>query len=210
MKKLIIIGAGGMGRETYDLATLCKGFNKEYVIKGFLDDSMDTLNMFNDYPPIISNINDYIIQADDVFICSMGNVIKKKENIQIIQDRGGEFINLIHPEAFIGKNTKIGKGCIILKNAYIGVDCLIDDFVLIQVSAVIGYDVKIGKYSIIDSLAVCISGAELKEEVTVHTSSVINNNVIIERNANVGACSIVIRRAKVSTSVYVNPAKTIK
>lgn len=210
MKKLIIIGAGGMGRETYDLATLCKGFNKEYVIKGFLDDSMDTLNMFNDYPPIISNINDYIIQADDVFICSMGNVIKKKENIQIIQDRGGEFINLIHPEAFIGKNTKIGKGCIILKNAYIGVDCLIDDFVLIQVSAVIGYDVKIGKYSIIDSLAVCISGAELKEEVTVHTSSVINNNVIIERNANVGACSFVIRRVKESTSVYGNPAKTIK
>jgi UDP-3-O-[3-hydroxymyristoyl] glucosamine N-acyltransferase len=178
MKNLIIIGAGGMGREIYDLAMFCKGYNKEYVIKGFLDNSM-------------------------------GNVIEKKKNIQIILDKGGEFINLVHPEAYIGKNTKIGKGCILLKNAYIGVDCVIDDYVLIQLSAVIGHDVKVGKYSRVDNFVVCVGGTELKEEVTVHTSSVINHKVIVERNATVGACSFVIRKVKENTIVYGNPAKKI-
>jgi len=209
MKKLIIIGAGGMGREIYDLATFCKGFNTEYVIKGFLDDSLDILKAFKGYPPIISNINDYTIEADDVFVCSIGNVIERKNSVERILDKGGEFINLIHPDAFIGKNTSIGVGCILLKNAYVGVDCVIDDFVLIQISAVVGHDVKVGKYSRIDCNVVCVGGTELKEGVTVHTSSVINHKVVIERNASVGACSFVIRRVKENTSVYGNPAKKI-
>ena len=209
MKNLIIIGAGGMGREIYDLATFCKGYNKDYVIKGFLDNSIDALKTFNGYPPVISTIDNYIIEEDDVFICSMGNVIEKKKNIQIILDKDGEFINLVHPDAFIGKNTKIGKGCILLKNAYIGVDCVIDDYVLIQISAIIGHDVKVGKYSRVDNFVVCVGGTELKEEATVHTSSVINHKVIVERNAIVGACSFVIRKVKENTSVYGNPAKKI-
>ena len=207
MKNLIIIGAGGMGREIYDLATLCKGYDKEYVIKGFLDNAIDALNGFDGYPPVIDTIDDYTVRGGDVFVCSIGDVTEKKKNVELILDKGGDFISLIHPDAFVGKNTKIGKGSIILKNAYIGVDCVIGDYVLIQLSAVIGHDVKVGKYSRVDCLVVCVGGTELKEEVTVHTSSVINHKVIVGRNANVGACSFVIRKVKENTSVYGNPAK---
>jgi sugar O-acyltransferase (sialic acid O-acetyltransferase NeuD family) len=209
MKNLLIIGAGGMGREIYDLATLCSGYNKDYVIKGFLDNSIDALKTFNGYSPVISTIDNYIIEDDDVFICSLGNVSEKKKNIQLILDKGGKFINLVHPDAYIGKNTKIGSGCILLKNAYVGVDCVIDDYVLIQLSAVIGHDVKVGKYTRVDNFVVCVGGTELKEEVTVHTSSVINHKVIVERNSIVGACSFVIRKVKENSIVYGNPAKKI-
>jgi sugar O-acyltransferase (sialic acid O-acetyltransferase NeuD family) len=209
MKNLVIIGAGGMGREIYDLATHCEGYNKEYLIKGFLDNSIEALKTFYGYTPIISTIDNYIIEDNDVFICSIGNVLEKKKNIQKILDKGGKFINLVHPDAYIGKNTKIGLGCILLKNAYVGVDCVIDDFVLIQLSAVIGHDVKVGKYSRVDNFVVCVGGTELKEEVTVHTSSVINHKVIVERNATVGACSFVIRKVKENTIVYGNPAKKL-
>ena len=39
MKQLIIIGAGGFGRETYCTAKESIGYGEEYVIKGFLDDT---------------------------------------------------------------------------------------------------------------------------------------------------------------------------
>jgi sugar O-acyltransferase (sialic acid O-acetyltransferase NeuD family) len=207
MKNLIIIGAGGMGREIFNLATLCKGFNSEYKIKGFLDDNKDALQGFAGYPPVINTISNYIPESDDVFVCSMGDVVQKKKSIGIILDKGGEFMTLIHPEAFIGKNVKIGKGCIIFKNAHIGVDSAINDYALIQISAIIGHNVKIGKYARIDCLAVCVGGTELKDEVTVHTTSVINHNVIVEKGATVGALSFVIRRVKENTTVIGNPAK---
>ena len=43
MKELIIIGAGGIGREVYHLAMKCSGINTEYTIKGFIDDNIHVL-----------------------------------------------------------------------------------------------------------------------------------------------------------------------
>jgi len=209
MKNLIIIGAGGMGREIFNLAKLCKGFNTEFKVKGFLDDNKDALLGFDKYPPIIDSIKHYTTEANDVFICSIGNVVQKKRNIQIILDKGGEFFNLIHPDASIGQNVKIGVGCVVLKNSLIGVDCIIDDYVLIQASTIIGHDVKIGKYSRVDCHVVCVGGTELKDEVTVHSCAVINDRVIVEKGATVGALSFVIRKVKENTTVYGNPAKKL-
>lgn len=209
MKNLIIIGAGGMGRETFELATLCKGFNTEYKIKGFLDDNKVALKGFEGYPRVIDTISHYIPETDDVFVCSMGNVAKKKKSVDIILNKRGEFVNLIHPDAFVGKNVKMGKGCIVMQNAFIGVECTVNDHVLIQANAVIGHDVKIGKYSRIDCHVVCVGGIELKDEVTIHSSAVINHRVIVEQGATVGALSFVIRSVKENTTVLGNPARNM-
>jgi hypothetical protein len=61
MKKLIIIGAGGMGRAIYNLAVECKEFGIEYVIKGFVDDNIYALDEFRGFLPIINTIKDYQI-----------------------------------------------------------------------------------------------------------------------------------------------------
>lgn len=46
MKKLIIIGAGGMGRTLYDMAQESIGYKTEFVIKGFIDDNVNALDGF--------------------------------------------------------------------------------------------------------------------------------------------------------------------
>ncbi|MFN2396585.1 MAG: sialic acid O-acetyltransferase, partial [Bacteroidales bacterium] len=178
-------------------------------IKGYLDDDKEALQGFHGYPLIIDTIQHYIPEHDDVFICSMGDVAKKKRSIGIILDKGGEFINLIHPDVLNGKNVKMGNGCIVLKNAFIGVECEIQDYVLIQGSAIIGHDVKVGKYSRIDCNVVCVGGTEIKDEVTIHSGAVINDRVIVEKGAVVGALSFVIRRVKENTTVFGNPAKKL-
>ena len=48
MKKLIIIGAGGMGRTLYDMAQESIGYKTEFVIKGFIDDNVNALDGFID------------------------------------------------------------------------------------------------------------------------------------------------------------------
>ena len=62
MKKLIIIGAGGMGRTLYDMAQESIGYKTEFVIKGFIDDNVNALDGFIDniYPSIIGKISSYM------------------------------------------------------------------------------------------------------------------------------------------------------
>ncbi|HJY11908.1 MAG TPA: hypothetical protein VJ304_03925, partial [Flavobacterium sp.] len=84
MKNLIIIGARGYGREVCGLARQCSGYNTEYIIKGFLDDKLDALNGFDNYPDIISSVENYEIQENDVFVCALGSVQWKKHYVEII------------------------------------------------------------------------------------------------------------------------------
>ena len=113
MKHLLIIGARGYGRGVYDIARSMPTFGKEFDIRGYLDDKTDALEGYEGYPPIISSVEGYEIQEDDVFIVALGSVKWKKYYAQIIIEKGGEFMNIIHPSVFIGSNFKIGVGCII-------------------------------------------------------------------------------------------------
>jgi sugar O-acyltransferase (sialic acid O-acetyltransferase NeuD family) len=198
-----------MGREIYELSTKCQGYKKDYLTIGFLDDDLDALNSFSGYPRILARIADYSPKENDIFICSIGNTTKKKNSVDRILEKGGTFISLIHPSVHIGKNSTVGIGSILLKDAFIGVDCKIGDHVLIQISAVIGHDAIVGNYSRVDCHVVCVGGTQLHEEVTVHTSSIINHNVVVENGATIGAGSFVIRRVPSKATVFGNPARRL-
>lgn len=211
MKHLIIIGAGGMGRQLYYDAVRSKGYETEWDIKGYLDDDLSALDAYKGegYPPIIGTIRDYQPIADDVFTCSMGDVKTKHKVCDMIQLRGGEFINLIFNTITLHPTIKLGKGVIISANAGIGVDSVVGDFCFIQNGAIIGHDVKIGNYSRIDCRVILVGGVVIGNDVTIHTNSIVSHKVIVGDGAKVGAMSFVIKKVKPGVTVQGNPAKII-
>lgn len=208
MKNLIILAAGGMGRTLYDMACESIGFGSQFTIKGFIDDNLQALSSFSSYPSIIGKISTYMPQENDVFVCSIGGNARKNCMNEIIK-RGGQFITLIHKTARIGSNVKIGGGNIIGAYTSIGADAVIGNYNMIQSYTVIGHDVRIGNWNRIDTHVTCVGGTVVGNEVDIYTSSVLNYGVVVEDGAHVGACSFVIRRVKAGTTVMGNPAKRL-
>lgn len=208
MKNLVIIAAGGLGRTLYGMAETCIGYGTEFIVKGFIDDNLNALDNYENYPPILGKISTYIPQPDDVFVCSIGGGARKKCMEEIIA-KGGEFISLIHNTARICHNAKLGKGNIICAFTSIGVDAVLGDYNLIQSHTVIGHDVVIGNWNRIDTHVTCVGGTKIYNEADIYTSVVLNHGVVVEDGAHVGACSFVIRRVKAGTTVYGNPAKRL-
>ena len=209
MKQLIIIGAGGMGRQVLSFAKSCKGYGKEYEIKGFLDDNLHAMDGFPDYPPVLGTVDGYQIETDDVFFNSIGDIQAKKRCIQIILDKGGDFLTLIHPTAQVSPDTMIGKGCMIGSYVGIGVETTIGNFCLIQSKATIGHDVHIDDFARIDCNVVLIAGVTVGKNVCIHTSAVVNHDVSLGDGSTVGAMSFVIRKVKPGQTVFGNPATVI-
>lgn len=208
MKQLVIIAAGGMGRTLYDLACESLGFGTEFIVKGFIDDNLQALDIFLNYPPILDKISTYIPQKDDVFVCSIGGNTRKRCINEIIT-RGGEFITLIHQTARIGTNVKFGEGNVIGAYTSIGADAVIGNYNMVQSYTVIGHDARIGDWNRIDTHVTCVGGTIIGNEIDIYTSSVLNHGVVVEDNAHVGACSFVIRKVKAGTTVMGNPAKRL-
>lgn len=210
MKHLLIIGARGYGRETYNLFMDCKNQLKDVECIGFLDDKKDALDSFEGYPPIISSVEKYEPKDNDVFICALGDPKWKKHYVDIIKDKGGEFITLIHPTALITRNTSIGKGCIVGRYTYISCDITIGDHCSIGVFSAIGHDVKIGEYNHLGAYTFMGGGSEIGDCVTLHPRSNIHPRKKVGDKAIVGAGSVVIRNVSSGSTVYGNPAKKLQ
>lgn len=208
MKKLIIIGAGGMGRTIYSNALESVGYGEKFVIKGFIDDNLNALDQFDNYPPIVGTISSYQPQPDDVFVSSIGGESRKPCMEEIIR-RGGEFMELIHNTARLYTNAKIGKGNFIGAYSVIGNDATVGDYNMIQSYTVIGHDAVIGNWNRIDTHVTCVGGIVIEDEVNIHTGAIINHNVTVETGSHVGAGSFVIKKVKAGTTVFGNPARKL-
>lgn len=209
MKNLIIIGARGFGREVFGLATACEGFKVDFIVKGFLDDKADALQGFKNYPQIISTVENYEVQENDVFTCALGSIAFKKYYVESILAKGGIFKNLIHPSVLLNLNVKLGFGNIIFGNTIISNDVEIDNFVTIQPFVGIGHDSKIKSWCTINAFSFMGGFVILEEEVCLNTRATILPKVKINRGATVGATSLVIKNVKANTTVFGTPAKIL-
>lgn len=209
MKHLLIIGARGFGREVYNYALASIGYGTEFDVKGFLDDKSDVLDGFDGYPAIIGAVETYEPQVDDVFICALGDVKWKKHYAQIILEKGGEFISLVSKEALVGRNCKMGKGCIISPTARMNCDVEIGDFVTLQPWTILGHDVRVGNWCHINVFADCGGGCQVEDEVAIHTHTFILPKLRVGHNSTIGAGSIVLRSVKPNVTMFGNPAKVV-
>lgn len=205
MKNLIIIGAGGMGRTMYSNALESVGYGDLFVVKGFIDDNLDAMDRFENYPPVIGTIRDYVPQTGDVFISSIGGAVRRS-CIEKILSRGGEFMNVIHKTARILTNAKLGVGNYVGADTVIGNDTVVGDYNMIQSYTVIGHDARIGSWNRIDTHVTCVGGVVIEDEVNIHSSAVISHEVRVEKGAHVGALSFVIKDVKAGFTVVGNPA----
>lgn len=197
-----------MGRTIYSNALESVGYGEKFVIKGFIDDNLNALDQFENYPPIVGTISGYQPMPDDVFVSSIGGDSRKSRMEEIIR-RGGEFMELIHNTARLYTNAKIGKGNFIGAYSVIGNDATVGDYNMIQSYTVIGHDAVIGNWNRIDTHVTCVGGIVIEDEVNIHTGAIINHNVTVETGSHVGAGSFVIKKVKAGTTVFGNPARKL-
>lgn len=209
MKNLYIIGARGCGRETYNLYLDCKSSIPDIECVGFLDDNKDILRDFEDYPPIISSVEAYQPQENDVFICALGAPQWIQHYTSIIEKKGGQFISLISPYAHIGRNTQIGYGCIISEWSCISCDVTIGNHSYIGVFSDLGHDAKVGNYCHIGAYTFMGGEAVAEDGVTCHPRVNILPHKKVGKNSIVGASSVVIKNVPSNTTVFGIPAKKI-
>jgi len=209
LKNLVIIGAGGYGREAFTLAKNSIGFGKTFTVKGYLDNNLEVLDNYQNYPLVLAAVEDYTIDADDVFICAIGDIEIRQKTVKQILSRGGEFINLIHKSAYIGDGVKLGMGVFIAFDVVVSNDTIIGDFVLINSRALIGHDTRIGDFSSIGVYSFTGGGVLIGKQTSIGANASVMNNITIGKSATVGIGSVVIKNVSDNATVFGNPAKKV-
>ena len=207
MKQLIIIGAGGFGREVFSWALGTEEYGREYAIKGFLDDNPSALGHTVLPVGIIGSVRDYEPSEDDVFVCAMGRPAVKEECCGLIRGRGGEFVNIVHRSVVIGRNVVLGKGVILCPGVTLTCDIRVGDFVSFNLNCAVGHDVVVGDYSQMSSFCDLTGGVRLGKGVFMGSHASILPGVTIGDGAVIGAGSVVVSNVGPGLTVIGVPAK---
>jgi sugar O-acyltransferase (sialic acid O-acetyltransferase NeuD family) len=205
MKNLIIIGAGGAGRETLDIALELSNI-KSFKVLGFLDDFHKTGSLINDYP-ILGKISDWEPKKKEVFVCAIGDIEKRKAIIKLFENKNAKFINLIHPTAIISIYAKIGTGNIIFPYVWISANTIIGDYVFINSRVSIGHDAQIGNFCVISSFCDVTGYVVLEDSVFLGSHVSIAPKIKICQYSFIAIGSIVLKNTSKGSRVIGYPAK---
>lgn len=207
MKNIIIIGARAFGRSVCRqiMNHLC--VEDDFFVKGFLDDDSSILNGYDNYPPILSNVENYEVQTNDYFICALGNPIFRKKYVEIIISKGGTFTTCISKTATVLDKSNIGEGVIIGPYCFVDIDVVIEDYCSLLSYCSVTHDCHIGKYCEIEPYAAVAGGVILSNCVTLHTRSFIAPKIHIGENSIIGAGSVVLRNVESNCIMFGNPAR---
>jgi sugar O-acyltransferase (sialic acid O-acetyltransferase NeuD family) len=205
MKDLVIIGAGGFGREVFCWARESAG---EWIIAGYLDDNPRALDGFGpDLPPILGSVQAHVPKPSEVFVCAIGQVAAKRRCIESILSRGGAFTTVVHATAVHSRRAALGKGVILCPYSIVSSDAQIGDFVTVNLHSSVAHDSVIGRWCQLHCHVDITGGVTLGEGVLVGSHASVLPGVKVGDGAVIGAGSVVNRDVAAGVTVFGAPAR---
>ena len=200
--RLLIIGAGGFGREVLQWAqdVQAQG-NVDWEIGGFLDANAQALEKFQIEFPVLGDPQTWQIGASDRFICAIGDPAIRLRICRELQSRGAEFITLIHPSAIVGSRCDIGIGTILCPGVTVTVDATIGNFVILNVRSCVGHDACVGDGCTVNDFCDITGNVQLGEGVFLGSHSSVTPSAKVGNYARVGAGSVIVRRVRSNTTL---------
>ena len=207
--KLVIFGAGGLGKEIINLIKAINNINDRYELLGFVVDKNYYIESqrVHEYP--VLGTDEWIINhANEVkCVCAIGRPLERRAVMQRLEAKGVSFETLIHPDCFIDDTAMIGDGTIMQSRCSVSCDVTIGKGTLLNGDVIIGHDCKIGEYVTIYPRGQISGKAVIEDGCLLGSMTFLNEKVRVGSEAVVAPGSIVLSRVKERTHVMGNPAK---
>ncbi|PIC90892.1 transferase [Sporosarcina sp. P21c] len=209
MKDIVIVGAGGFGREVAWLIERINEVKAEWNLIGFVDDNEEIQGKEVNGYKVLGNIE--WLNNQELYVANaIGDPIVKKKVIERLNHSKNIYPVLVDPNVICSDRVTLGEGSIICAGTIITVNIKVGNHVIVNLDCTIGHDAVLGDYSTILP-SVNISGfANIGECVSIGTSSAVLPSVSIGENTIVGAGAVVVKDLPANCTAVGAPAKAIK
>lgn len=191
---IVIVGAGGMGRDTqWLIERINESESKEkYEILGYIDDGIPKGTMINDHE-VLGGIEDLIQYKEPISVAfALGNAkVRQKLAEKCMKNPNLSYPNLIDPSVIMSERVMLGCGNIICTSVIITTNIWIGDFNLICNRSIVGHDDRIGNFN------------------TLYPGVLLSGNVRINTLTEIGTGSQVIQGLRITDEVILGAGSTV-
>ena len=208
MPKLVIIGAGGFGREVLDVVEACQAAGADIDFIGFLDDEADPALVTSRGAAIIGPVAD-LANLDAQYVIGIGSSAARHTIDELASRAGREATTLVHPAATIGAAVTLGPGAVVTAGARLTTNIVAGRHLHVNLNATIGHDCVLGDYVTINPGANVSGNVTLGDGVALGTGSSVIQRVSIGAGTIVGAGAAVVSDLPAGVTAVGVPAKPL-
>ena len=210
MLKVVIFGAGGLGREVLVLLRDMAAAGHQVDCIGFVvDQSFEAPESVHGVP-VFKGLSHFAGTADVQFVVALGPPAQRRQSAAAIESVvGPRFATIVHPTAWVGAPVTIGAGTVVMGQASITTDVRIGQHVLINPQVSIAHDCVLENFCTLAPAVALAGGVQLREGCELGTGARIVPRQVVGQWSMVGAGAVVISAVAANTTVVGMPARKI-
>src|SRR5690348_15172302 len=193
MTPLVIVGAGGFGREVHDVIEAINFVEKSagllrFDFVGFLDDGPVDMDLIANRGPLLGGVNGLADLPPDVeYVIGIGNGDARRRVDEWATRLGRKASSLIHPSAVIGEHgNTIGPGVVVCSHVSITTNVTLGRHVHLNLNCTVGHDATLGDYVTVNPGATISGNVTLEDEVTIGTGAAVIQGRCVGKGSTIG------------------------
>lgn len=189
-RRLVIVGAGGHGRETLDIVEACNAVEPTFDVVGFCARDFDPALVARRGVAVLGDV-DVLRETDASYVIGIGTSETRRDLDATITPYGREAAMLAHPRSSRGSDLRIAPGVLLAAGARVTTNVTLGRHTHLNVNAVVSHDCVVGDYVTL-SPGVLVNGTvTLGDGVFLGTGAVVLPGVTVGAWARIGAGAVV-------------------
>ena len=207
VNELVIVGAGGHGRETLDVLEAMRRVDPGApAFGGFVADAADDALLAARSAVLLgaaSELDAVLERRGARYHLGIGNgSVRARLDASVAPERRDRAVTLVHPSATTGAANVIGAGVLLAAGARVTTNVTLGRHTHLNVNAVVSHDCVIGDYVTISP------GALVNGSVTIEDTAFVGTGAIVLPGLRIGAGATIAAGAVVAADVA--PGLTVK
>ena len=213
--RVVIIGAGGFGREVHDWLLNWAGgeatVGRKVDLLGFLDDGdVDQSRLDRIGATFLGGI-DGLADLDAAYYVAVGDPATRERIVARCAAMGAEpGPAIVHASAVVGSDVHLSPGAIICPMSVVTTNVHIGAHAHLNLTTTVGHDAFVGDFATINPGATISGGVHLGERVMIGTGASVNQGLTVGDGSIIGAGAAVVKDIPAGVTAVGVPARPLQ
>lgn len=192
MKDLVIVGAGGHGRELFGVVAAINAAAPTWNVLGFVDDDPRHLERVDRLGSSVLGPVGWLADRDVSIAVGIGTPAVRRSIVERLGLPDDAYPAIVNPSASIGVDVRLGAGVLVYERSVLTTDVRIGAHTHLNVGCAVQHDSTVGAFVQL-SPGVFVNGdCTIGDDVFVGTGALVTRGCTVGAGARVGAGTVVL------------------